>query len=213
MDRSAQIAAAGVAAQSVLEEKHRAREITLTASRRAIRSCATAIRAVHRHEFDVARQLIAEAGASLAEAERALEGHHDVRYAGFLHDAKKEFAEANLTLAFVEGSPELPTAEALGVEVRAYLNGMAEAASELRRQALDCLRRGDNSEAEALLGVMDDVYGVLITIDYPDALTGGLRRTTDALRAVLERTRGDVTTSLVAARLQAAVEKSGERRE
>ena len=124
----------------------------------------------------------------MSEAERALDGHPDVRYAGFLHDAKKEFAEANLTLAFVEGSPELPTADELGVEVQAYLNGMAEAASELRRQALDCLRRGDNTEAERLLGVMDDVYGVLITIDYPDALTGGLRRTTDALRAVLERT-------------------------
>jgi translin len=213
LDRSAQIAAAGSAAQEILEEKHRAREITLTASRRAIRSCATAIRAVHRHEFDAARDLIADAGASLAEAARALDGHHDVRYAGFLHDAQKEFAEANLTLAFVEGTPELPTADALGVGVQAYLNGMAEAASELRRQALDCLRRGDNAEAEALLGVMDDVYGVLITIDYPDALTGGLRRTTDALRAVLERTRGDITTSLVAARLQAAVEKSGERRE
>lgn len=213
MDRSAQIAAAGVAAQAVLREKHRAREVTLGASRGAIRSCATAIRAVHRREFDVARELITAAAASLTEAERALDGHPDVRYAGFLHDAKKEFAEANLTLAFVEGSPELPSAEDLGVEVQAYLNGMAEAASELRRQALDCLRRGENTEAEALLGAMDDVYGVLITIDYPDALTGGLRRTTDALRAVLERTRGDVTTSLVAARLQAAVEKSGNRRE
>jgi translin len=213
VDRSAQIAAAGVLAQAVLEEKHRAREITLSASRRAIRSCALAIRAVHRHEFDSARERIGAAAAALAEAEAALDDHPDVRYAGFLHDAKKEFAEANLTLAFVEGAATLPSAQDLGVEVQAYLNGMAEAASELRRQTLDCLRRGDNAEAEALLGAMDDVYGVLITIDFPDALTGGLRRATDALRAVLERTRGDVTTSLVAARLQAAVEGSASRKE
>jgi translin len=206
VDHSGQIAAAGTAAQEVLEQKHRAREITLAASRHAIRSCASAIRAVQRREFPEARQLIAEAAAYLSEAEVALDGHADVRYAGFLHDAKKEFVEANLTLAFI-GDQAVPRADELGVEVQAYLNGMAEAASELRRQALDCLRRGDNAEAERLLGIMDDVYGLLVTVDYPDALTGGLRRTTDALRAVIERTRGDVTNALVIARLQDVMDR------
>jgi translin len=200
-----QIAAAGESARAVLEEKHAAREITLSASRRAIRSCATAIRAVHRGEFREARALIAEAAAYLAEAEGALGSHADVRYGGFLNDAKKEFAEANLTLAFVENNP-FPSAAELGVDVQPFLNGMAEAASELRRQVLDCLRRDEGAEAERLLGLMDDVYGMLVTVDYPDALTGGLRRSTDALRAVLERTRGDVTTAIVAARLQDAIE-------
>jgi translin len=207
VDHADQIAVAGLAAQEVLERKHQAREVTLTASRRAIRSCATAIRAVHRRELGEARELIAVAAAYLAEAEAVLDGHPDVRYAGFLHDAKKEFVEANLTLAFVADQP-VPTAAALGVEVQAYLNGMAEAASELRRQALDCLRRDDFAEAERLLGVMDAVYGLLIAVDYPEALTGGLRRSTDALRAVLERTRADVTTALVASRLREAVERA-----
>jgi translin len=211
IDRSDEVAAAGDAARLVLEEKHRAREVTLTASRRAIRSCASAIRAVHRREFSVARELIADAEALLDEANAALDGHHDVRYAGALSDAKKEFAEANLALAFVAGEP-LPMADALGVETAAYLNGLAEAASELRRQVLDCLRRGELEDAEVLLGAMDEVYGLLVTIDYPEALTGGLRRSTDALRAVLERTRGDVTTALVLARLQGAIEE-GERRD
>ena len=207
MDHAGQIEAAGAGAQEILEQKHAAREITLQASRRAIRSCATAIRAVHRRQFTEARALIAEAAAYFAEAETALAGHDDVRYAGFLNDAKKEFAEANLTLAFVSGHP-LPTADELGVDVQPYLKGMAEAASELRRQVLDCLRRAEGSEAERLLAIMDAVYGLLVTIDFPDALTGGLRRSTDALRAVLERTRGDVTTAIVAARLQAAVERA-----
>jgi translin len=198
--------AVGEAAHDVLEVKHQARETTLLAARRAIRSCGTSIRAVHRGEFHEALELIAVAAAYLAEADAALDEHPDVRYAGFIHDAQKEFAEANLTLAFVAGNP-IPSAAELGVEVQAYLNGMAEAASELRRQVLDCLRRSENEEAERLLAVMDDVYGLLITIDYPDALTGGLRRTTDALRAVLERTRGDVTTALVASRLQQVVER------
>jgi translin len=208
MEAPGQIASAGEAARAVLEEKHAAREVTLAASRKAILSCASAIRAVHRREFREARALIAEAAAYLAGAETALDGHGDVRYGGLLNDAKKEFAEANLTLAFVEDNP-LPTAEELLVDVQPYLNGMAEAASELRRQVLDCLRRDEGADAERLLGLMDEVYGVLITVDYPDALTGGLRRSTDALRAVLERTRGDVTTAIVAARLQGAIEGRG----
>jgi len=210
LETPGQIAAAGEAARAVLEEKHAAREVTLSASRRAIRSCASAIRAVHRREFREARALIAEAAAYLAEAEGALGPHGDVRYAGFLNDAKKEFAEANLTLAFVEDNA-LPTAAELKVDVQPYLNGMAEAASELRRQVLDCLRRDEGAEAERLLALMDDVYSLLITIDYPDALTGGLRRSTDALRGVLERTRGDVTTAMIVARIQQALEPGAPR--
>jgi len=201
------IAAAGSAARAELEATHRAREITLPASRAAIRACALAIRAVQRHEFDVARAHIDDAAALLAEATAATEEQGAVRHAGFLQDAHKEFAEANLTLAFVEGGP-LPTATELGVDAPAFLNGMAEAASELRRQVLDLMRAGDLERAEALFAVMDDVYAVLVTVDYPDAVTGGLRRTTDALRAVLERTRGDVTNATVVARLQSAVEQT-----
>jgi translin len=210
VDHAAQIAAAGVAAHAVLEGKHAAREATLLASRRSIRSCATAIRAVHRREFREAIELIAVAAAYLSELEGAVEEHPDIRHTGYVNDAKKEFVEANLTLAFVAAN-SLPTADELGVDVQAYLNGMAEAASELRRQTLDCLRADETHEAERLLAVMDDVYAVLITVDYPDALTGGLRRTTDALRAVLERTRGDLTTALVAARLRDAMQAATDR--
>ena len=201
VDRADEIAAVGRSAREVLDEKHRAREATLGASRRTIQACAAAIRAVHRAEFDAAEARIAEAASLLGEADAEVAAHPDVRHGGYLHDAKKEFAEANLTLAFVRGDP-LPTPEALRVEIPPYLNGMAEAASELRRNLLDCLRAGRLERAEGLLGVMDDVYGLLVTIDYPDALTGGLRRTTDALRAVIERSRGDLTTTIVASRLQ-----------
>ena len=204
MDHSGQIAAAGDHAREVLERTHVAREGALVASRRAIRTCATAIRAVHRREFREARELVAEAAAYVAEMDAAVDAHPDVRYTGYVSDAKKEFAEANLTFAFVDGHA-MPSARELGVDVAAYLNGMAEAASELRRQVLDRLRVDDIEEAERLLGVMDDVYTLLVTVDYPDAITGGLRRTTDALRAVLERTRGDVTNALVAAKLRAAM--------
>ena len=204
MDHSGQIDVAGANAREALERTHGAREAALVASRRAIRTCATAIRAVHRREFREARELVAEAAAYVAEMDAAVDGHPDIRYMGYVSDAKKEFAEANLTLAFVAGHA-MPTARELGVEAPAYLNGMAEAASELRRQVLDRLRVDDVDEAERMLGLMDDVYTVLVTVDYPDAITGGLRRTTDALRAVLERTRGDVTNALVAAKLRAAM--------
>jgi translin len=207
VDRADEIAAVRQQARDVLDAKHAAREVTLGACRQTIQCCAAAIRAVQREEFPLAEELIAEASAHLGRADDAVTGHPDVRHGGYLHDAKKEFAEAHLTLAFVRGDP-LPGAEAIGVEVPAYLNGMAEAASELRRHTLDCLRADRLGRAEELLAVMDEVYALLVTVDYPDAVTGGLRRTTDALRAVIERTRGDLTNALVAQRLRAAIERS-----
>jgi translin len=165
---------------------------------------------VHREEIADADELIARSAAAVRAAEGALAAHPDVRYAGFLHDAKKEYAEACLTRAFVTGAA-VPSPDDLGVEVPAYLNGMAEAASELRRRLLDLLRRGEVDPCEQLLATMDEVYGVLVTIDFPDAVTAGLRRTTDALRAVLERTRGDFTNALVQERVRQAVLRLGAR--
>jgi translin len=205
MERAAEIAAIGAACRQALEEKHQAREVVLSASRRAIQSSAASIRATHRGEFDNAAALADDARAQLAQADAALTSQPDLRGNGPIHDARKEVVEAWLTLALVRGDA-LPDADELGVDASAYLNGMAEAASELRRQVLDCLRRGELERGETLMSAMDDVYSVLVTIDYPDAVTSGLRRTTDALRAVLERTRGDLTTTIVAARLQAAID-------
>jgi translin len=207
VDRGVEIAALGAAARRRFEDKHNARETTIASSRRAIQACAASIRATHRGEFDAAQQLADEAAAHLAQADAATEAEPEVRTTGPLYDAKKEYVEARLTLAFVRES-RLPTIDDLGVDAAAYLNGMSEAASELRREILDCLRHGHLDRAEQLMAVMDDVYSVLVTIDYPDGVTGGLRRTTDALRAVLERTRGDLTTTIVAARLQAAIDNS-----
>jgi translin len=203
--KSDEIQAEGDWARGVLESKHKARETTLAACRKTIQACAASIRAVHREEYDTAEELSAQAAGHLGVAMAAVEEHPDIRHAGFVHDAAKEYAEARMTLAFVRGDP-LPRAEELGVEVQAYLNGMAEAASELRRYLLDLLRRGRPERGEELLGYMDEVYSLLITIDFPDAMTGGLRRTTDALRGVLERTRGDLTTSLLQTRLLEGIE-------
>jgi translin len=204
-DRPRELREAGTAASSILEARHQARELTLPLCRRAIRECALAIRAVHRHGLNEAREHLDAAANALADAATATAGHPAVREAGYVHDAQKEFAEANLMLAFVNHQPA-PAASDLHVEAPAFLNGMAEAASELRRSVLDRLRDDDAGEAEHLFAVMEDVYDILVTVDYPDALTGGLRRSTDALRAVLERTRGDVTNAVVLGRFDAALE-------
>jgi translin len=172
--------------------KNAAREQALPLCREALRHSANAIRAVHRGEFEAAQELIDRAGQLLKEAATALKDHPEVFYAGFVHDAQKEFAEASLTLALVAGRP-LPTPEELGVEYPAYLNGLGEAVGELRRHLLDSLRSGDVDHCEGCLTAMDDIYSALVTFDYPDAMTGGLRRTTDNMRGILERTRGDLT--------------------
>lgn len=184
-----------------------AREAALPLCRTVVRMSGSAIRAVHRHRFDDAQALVSEADAALRAAQAALAPFPAVAHAGFLHDAEKEYVEARGTAALVAGEP-VPGPAELAVEPAAWLKGLAEAASELRRHALDRLRTGDLEGAETLLAAMDDVYGCLMTVDYPDALTAGLRRTVDGLRAVLERTRGDVATAAVQARLQRSIERS-----
>ncbi|HET7489344.1 MAG TPA: hypothetical protein VFJ85_15545 [Acidimicrobiales bacterium] len=188
-----------------LEAAHQAREQALAACRRTIRACGNAIRAVHRRQFEVAGRLTDEARSALAEAQLALGPHPRVAHAGFLHDAEKEYAEALLTAALVQGGP-LPGPAEAGVGVPAWLCGLAEAASELRRHLLDRIREGDMERGEQLLDAMEDVYDLLVTIDYPEAVTGGLRRATDSLRAVLERSRSDVTTTVLQSRLREALE-------
>jgi translin len=181
--------------------KNTARETALPLCREAIRFSANAIRAVHRKEFDLAADLVAKAGAQIATARKSLEGHGDIYYAGFVHDAQKEYAEASITLALIAGR-EFPTPQQLHVEHAAFLNGMGEAVGELRRHLLDTLRSGDVEQCEIWLTAMDDMYSVLVTIDYPDAMTGGLRRTTDSVRGILEKTRGDLTLSVQQRRLE-----------
>jgi translin len=187
-----------------LEAKHQAREAALTASRRATRAAANAIRAAHRGERDSAESLLRDCATALAEARAAVADQPEVEHAGFLADAQKEYAEARTTLAIVTGQP-LPGPEELDVREAAWLNGLAETVGELRRHLLDVLRAGDLARAEHLLDAMDDILALLVTIDFPDAVTGGLRRSTDVARSITERTRGDLTTALVQARLQQAL--------
>lgn len=193
------------AAREQLGEANAARELALPACRQAIRSAGSAIRAVHRGDPDGAATFVEESAAALRRAQEAVAPFPAVAHAGFLHDAEKEYAEARLTAVLVDGSP-IPGPADLGVHPTSWLRGLAEAASELRRYLLDRLRAGDLDRGEALLEAMDDVYDALVTVDFPDAVTLGLRRTVDALRAVLERTRGDVTTTVLQTRLRQAIE-------
>lgn len=172
--------------------KHAAREQALGLCRDVIRHAALTIRAVHRGETLPARALLGGARERLVQVGAALAEHPDIFYAGFVHDAQKEYAEAALTIALVAGEP-IPTPDELEIGYAAYLNGMGEAVGELRRYLLDSLRSGDIDRCERYLAAMDDIYAVMVTIDYPDAITGGLRRTTDLTRGILEKTRGDLT--------------------
>jgi translin len=190
--------------------KNVAREKALPLCREAIRFSANAIRAVHRNDFALAQELAGKAGTALATAKASLEGHIDIYHAGFMHDSQKEFAEASITLALIAGR-DLPTPDALDVELPAYLNGMGEAVGELRRHLLDTLRGGDVEKCEVWLQAMDEMYSVLVTIDYPDAMTGGLRRTTDSVRGILEKTRGDLTLSVQQRRLEQRLDDFGSR--
>ena len=190
------------------EAKNAVRDVTLRRSRQLIRYCANSIRASHRDDFADAQSLLATARAAAAEMVADTCQYPDLFHAGYTQDALKELAEAHITYALVTGN-SLPTPEDLKVESAAYLKGLAEAVGELRRYVLDRLRQGDVATGERLLAVMDDIYSLLITVDFPDAITGGLRRQTDMVRGVLERTRGDLTTAVRQEEMKAALRAFG----
>jgi translin len=177
------------------EAKSAVRDVALQRSRTLIRYCANAIRAAHRGDLNESRKLRATARQAAGEMVADLESYPDLLYAGYTLDALKEYVEAQVVYAFISDE-ELPTPAELGVASSAYLKGLAEAASEMRRYALDLIRRNELARAEKMLDIMEDVYSQLTTVDFPDAITGGLRRTTDMLRGVVGRTRGDLTTAI-----------------
>ncbi len=199
------VTALGSGALERLEAKHAAREGALRLARVVVRDAANAIRAAHRGDLAAAHQLVGASRAALDEAVQACAAEPAVRWAGFIHDAEKEYAEARSTVAVLGGEP-LPGPDAVGVDDAAWLNGLAETVGELRRHALDQLRAGLTDRCEAVLETMDEIYALLVTVDYPDGITAGLRRNTDVARSIIERTRGDVTTALLQDRLRGALE-------
>jgi translin len=201
----ADLSKAQAAVHARLQAKHDARERSLRDARTATRHAANAIRAIHRDDRDAAERMLQEAADALQAALEACADHPEVEYAGFIHDAAKEYAEARTTVAVVTGEP-LPGPDDVGVSEVAWLNGLAEAVGEFRRRVLDELRTGNLSRCEHLLIAMEDIYGVLISMDFPEAVTAGLRRSTDAARSVLERTRGDLTAALLQDRLRKALD-------
>jgi len=192
-----------------LDAKYEAREQTLRNCRQIIRSSANAIRSLHRGELERAAALLDEVRGLIATTESALDGHDDIRYAGFYYDAVKEYAEAELTRALILGR-SLPLPGDLGMDTVPYLKGLGEAVGELRRRLLDQLRVGELEAAEATFGAMEAIYDLLASLDYPDGMTAGLRRTTDVARSLIERSRADLTSTIVQERLRHRLEALGE---
>ena len=193
-----------------MEEISQLRDGTLSRSRRLIRDCAHSIRAMHRHELATAEEMLAAARRDAQAMVEPLADHPELYHVGYTQDALKELVEAHLLYAFITGGP-LPAPAELAVTGATYLKGLTEAATEMRRFALDLMRQNRVEEADPYLEMMDEIYSLLVTVDFPDAVTGGLRRQTDVLRGVLERTRGDLTTAMRQEKMQAALRRVEER--
>jgi translin len=181
-----------------------ARDHALAQARQLTRACSLAIRAVHRDDLEGMNTNLGEASQLANNLRDSLKNYPDLFYAGYTQDALKEFVEANVTCALIRNQA-LQTPEQLVVEPATYLNGLAEVVGELRRRTLDILRHGYSAEAERLLGYMDEIYSILVTMDYPDAITNGLRRQTDLARGIIEKTRGDITFSLRGEHLEQSI--------
>jgi translin len=190
----------------VFDVRNQARDKALTNARQVIRQSSQAIRAIHRMEVETANLHLSEAQTLVNQLKSELANHPDLFYTGYTQDALKEYVEAKITCALIQNQ-EIPLPSEINVEAAVYLNGLAEVVGELRRRCMDILRLGYSDDAERLLSLMDEIYSLLITVDYPDALTNGLRRQTDLARGIVERTRGDITISIRENRLTEAMQQ------
>lgn len=196
--------------REAFEIRTQARDQALAQTRKLTRYSANAIRAVHRNEMDDVIGNLDQASKLVEKLMTNLRDYPDLYHAGYTQDALKEYAEANIVYALLQNG-DLPTPEELEIEPATYLKGLAEAVGELRRRCLDILRHGHSEEAERLLQHMDNIFAVLVTMDFPDAITGGLRRLTDIARSLIERTRGDMTISIRQEQLEASMKRLEER--
>jgi len=192
------------------EAKDRAREEALALTRSVVRRSGAAIRSVHRGEIDKARDLASQAGEALAEIMVILKGHPDLRYAGFIDGAEQEYAEARIVFSII-AEARMPAPGEVGVEMTSYLAGLGDAVGELRRHVLDLIRQGRPEEGEVHLEAMEEIYHLLISFDYPDAVTKGMRRKGDVARSLLDRTRGDLTNAIGQRRLEVQLREMEER--
>jgi len=197
-------------AREELAATNRVRDVTLRRSRELIRYCAHSIRATHRGEYDNASRLLATARDAAAEMVADLQGFPELYHTGYTFDALKELTEAHVTFAWITGQP-LPDPAELGVPHAAYLKGVGEAVAEMRRHVLDLIRQDRVAQGEPFLQLMDEAYSLLMTLDFPDAITKGLRRISDMVRGVVERTRGDLTVAMRQERLQESLQAFEER--
>lgn len=190
------------------EVKDKIREEGLKISREIVRECRTASFALHAENFEKAGNSIEMAGKALKKLESRFEGHADIYHAGFVEHAQQEYTEVVVLYSLLKDNGKtqnLPSPDELKVEYAAYLNGLGDVVGELRRHVLDLIREDSFEKAEVFLGIMENIHAALMDFDYPDAITGGLRRKTDVSRSLIEKTRGDVVNSIQQKKLELAM--------
>ena len=177
------------------------REDSLKISRKSIQYASKSIRSVHRQELNEAEEYLIECQKCLSELMILTYDYPMIKYNGFVVDAEKEMVEASLVLTFEKDSILLFPSE-LNVSAVGYVGGLGDAIGEWRRRSLDLLRQLQIDEASKYLSIMELGLDILCELDYPDGMTGGLRRISDNARSIIERTRSDITNASVQAQLR-----------
>ena len=191
------------AAREQVEQIHLHREAAYTTSRQVVQSASATIKQVHREEWDEAQLALDETRRLYDQMMAAVAASPEVA------DAGREYVEAAVVTALIRDE-QLPGFEELGVPPVQWLNGLADTVGELRRHVLDLVRRSRVAEAEKFLRAMDEIYQIIMTFDYPNSVTSGLRGRSDSCRGLVERTRGDLTNALRQASLEARMAASTE---
>ena len=183
--------------ESELDEKDHVREIALKSSRAIVRLSGSALKDLHRG--GPVGEKLSELKDEVSRLSSLLGDHPDLVRAGYVESAFQEYAEVGMVLSLLE-KDDVPLPEDLGIGSVPYLLALGDTIGELRRFALEELRRGNIDQANRFLDRMEDIYHALVRFDYPDAIAA-VKHKQDVARSLLEKTRGDVAVATNARRL------------
>ncbi len=190
--------------EEVLDEKDSVREIAIKSSREIIRIASRVITKLHRRENEIEEiRRIKEEVWHLRSL--LLNEYPDLFYSGFVQNALQEYVEALLLEAIIN-KKDIPSPKELYVNPSAYLMGCGDVVGELRREVLESLRVGNFNQAESYLQLMEEFYEMLMRFNYPSGLVP-IKQKQDVARALVEKTRGEITIAAMNRNLELKIEK------
>jgi translin len=192
--------------QEELSAREQVREELHKDMRKATRLSKQAIQVTHQERFGDAETMLEEAKKLFAKLYETAKDYPYLLHSGSVGAAFEEHAEAQILLTLIQ-EDRFVSPEEIKVPSTPYVLALGDVIGELRRRALNLIRKGNVDAAEKTLEKMEQIYSELTALDDAYVIVNGLRRKGDVARRLIEITRGDITSEVRRSALERSISK------